>query len=406
MKRFISLTLLGGLTVVCLTWFASLIIRTSEEAAGRRGTARARAKRAEVTAGDILIGVPYHFNGAFPVKRGVTLATREINRAGGVLGRPLRLLFRDDGGNAGQASRVAQAFADNLDIVAVIGHPYSAVAVPTAIMYEYPGVLFISPVSMNSHLTKAGYKKVFRVNITDEAFSKKAVALASRKGYRRVAVYYRNDEYGRGMSGLFQREAEEYNVTVAHTSSYETGSDARTFLKEMEQWKRDRILDAIFLVCFTQEAPDILKAIRKKGIECPIIGALTMDDEWIVKEARGAAEGMTVLTIFHPDMPFPQTKRFVQAFEMAYGEQPRFYDAASYDAVRLLAHAMEKAGTTVPGRVADALRAVKDWPGVTGPHTATENGDMIKPIVHVKVVKGRIEYQGLLGKGVKEDLSQ
>jgi len=401
MKRIIPLILLACLTAVCVTWFASLVVRASEDAKCRRGAALARAGRAATATGDILIGVPYNFGGSFPVKRGAALAAKEVNASGGVLGRKIRLIFKDDGGNTQQAARVAQAFADNLDVVAVSGHPYSSIAVPTAIMYEYSGLIFTT-IAMNARLTKVGYRRVFRQNITDEVFSKEAVILADRSKYRKIAIYYRNDAYGRGMAGVFQREAELYGVTVTHTASYEPGSDQRVFAKDMNRWAQNQTFDAVFIVCFPREAPGILKAVRAADIQSPLLGSEGMAEDQIVKTAGYAAEGMTVLSIFHPDMPFPETREFVSAFEKAYGQTPQFYDAAAYDTVKLLAHAMAQAKTTVPDKVADALRQVKNWPGATGPHTTKENGDMVKPVVYIKVVDGKFRYQGMSGHGISQ----
>ena len=321
MKRIIPLILLTCLTAVCVTWFVSLVVRTSEDAKSRRGAALERARRAAVATGDILIGVPYHVGGSFPFKRGAALAAKEVNAGGGVLGRKIRLIFKDDEGNIQQAGRVAQAFADDLDVVAVVGHPYSSIAVPIAIMYEYPGLIFFT-IAMNARLTKAGYRRVFRNDITDEAFSKEAVILAGREKYRRIAIYYRNDAYGRSMAGVFQREAELYNVTVTLTASFEPGSNNRVFTKDMNRWGQNQTFDAVFIVCFPQEAPGILIAIRAAGIQSPLLGSVSMAEDQVVNTAGDAAEGMKVLSIFHPDMPFPETGNLCRPLKRLTPKRP------------------------------------------------------------------------------------
>ena len=84
---------------------------------------------------------------------------------------------------------------------------------------------------------------------------------------------------------------------------------------------------------------------------------------------------------------------FVRAFQKRYGLLPDVWAAQGYDAVKVLAHAMEEAGTTVPEKVAEVLHSTKDWPGVTGLHTFDENGDVIgKGIVKKRVQNGKFEY--------------
>ena len=84
---------------------------------------------------------------------------------------------------------------------------------------------------------------------------------------------------------------------------------------------------------------------------------------------------------------------FNKAFAARYGSIPDAYAAQAYDAIKLLGYAIQKAGTTVPEKVAQALYATKGWNGVTGSHTFDENGDMVqKPMDFQVVHNGKFEF--------------
>jgi branched-chain amino acid transport system substrate-binding protein len=106
-----------------------------------------------------------------------------------------------------------------------------------------------------------------------------------------------------------------------------------------------------------------------------------------------AAEGTIVGSVFHPDEPRPEVRRFSERFTERYRVPPDWAAAAAYDAVHLLTRAMQEARSSEPGDVAKALHAARDWPGVTGTFTFNEAGDAIdRHLVKLVVRHGRFEH--------------
>jgi branched-chain amino acid transport system substrate-binding protein len=129
------------------------------------------------------------------------------------------------------------------------------------------------------------------------------------------------------------------------------------------------------------------------GVTVPILGGDGLDSSQLWEIAGKASEGTIVASHFHPDVPRPEVKHFIAAFQEKYGVLPDVWAAQGYDAVNLLASAMEKGTTTIPHKVAEVLRSAKDWPGVTGLYTFDENGDAVGKNVIKKIVRnGRFEY--------------
>ena len=151
--------------------------------------------------------------------------------------------------------------------------------------------------------------------------------------------------------------------------------------------------DAIFIAGTMPEVAYLVEQARELGIGQPIVGGEGLATESFLEATGEAAEGIVVATYYHPDDPRPEVQQFNAAFQARYGMLPDVWAAQGYDAVKVLAHAMGMAGSTVPEQVAEELCSIAEWPGVTGPYTFQENGDVIgRPIVLTVVRDGAFEY--------------
>ena len=148
------------------------------------------------------------------------------------------------------------------------------------------------------------------------------------------------------------------------------------------------------------EAGVFITQARAVGIDVPIIGGDAMDNTSLIDIGGEDAEGTIVASNFHVDDPRPVVQHFVQVFNEKIGQMPNRDAAAGYDAVRVLAHAIEQAGSTVPEAVSQVLRTMAPWEGVTGMMAFDEKGDLADDVLIAKVVRnGRFEYlEALAGR--------
>ena len=359
---------------------------------GPQNVAEERARRAEANRGDILIGAawPWSSREDGMYGEGMQMAVDEINAAGGVLGRPVRVLKEDDHESVNEGRLVAQRFANNLDVVAVIGHLNSHVSIPAASIYENAGLLMLTPASTSPELTRLGFRRVFRSVNNDETVSREMVAYAVEKGYGRVVICYVRNEYGLGLANAFEQGATEVGIEIVDRQSYDPASSnrPRSFERMLDEWK-DQDFDAIFLAGMPPQAGYFVAQARASGIRAPIFGGDALDSMEMVESAGAASEGVVVASVFHPDNPRPEVQRFDRAFFDRYGKRPDSWAARGYEAVRLLAHAMEVAGSTVPDQVAAALRSLDGWPGITGAFSFDANGDVVGNAMVRAIVRNR-----------------
>lgn len=322
--------------------------------------------------GDIVIGVAWDFRGDY-FEEGVDLALEEINASGGIDGNQLQLIKADDQSSVTHGLSVAQSFANNLDIVAVIGHRKSSISIPTADIYDNAGILMLTPASTSPKLTKLGYKYVFSSIPNDEYFGEQLSQYAKDSGYRNIGIFYKNDDYGRGLANEFEDSSVKNGITIIdRISSY---SDFNDLKRIADKWITLDV-DAIFMAEDMPGGAEIIADIRKAGINVPIIGGNALDSETLGSVGGIAVEGTVVGSIFNPNDPNEKTTKFVKEFTDRYKVTPTTYAAQGYDAVHLLADAIQAAGSRVPMDVANSLRAMDSWVGVTGSHSFDSNGNV------------------------------
>lgn len=360
-----------------------------------------RARYAQDGTGDIVIGAawPWEARGATSLySDGMDLAVETINAHGGVLGRPLRLLRIDDMESVNQGRVVAQTLADNPEVVAVIGHLQSYVTIPAATIYENGGLVMVSPFSTSPKLTRQGHQRVFRTTFNDEQVGRQMAVLAHRRGFERVAILYMRNTYGRDLANAFEKRAKELGVNVIERQSYTAAADRMktSFGTVLRSWS-DLEIDAIFLAAAVPEAGVFITQARAAGIAAPVLGGDAMDSANLIEVGGADAEGTIVASNFHIDDPRPVVQQFVEVFEEKTGTPPNRSAASGYDAVQVLAHAIEQAGSAHPDQIAHALHTMPPWEGATGVMAFDERGDLANDMLIAKVVRnGDFEYFELL----------
>jgi branched-chain amino acid transport system substrate-binding protein len=367
------------LAVVCSLAACERAARPAEQ----RGVRAARAQS------DIAVAAawPWALRKEIRYGDGLDLAVDEINAQGGIGGRRLRLVRVDDKESIDGGLRAAQRIVSDPDIVAVIGHLQSFISVPAAAIYDLGGVVMIAPAATDPELTTRGYRRVFRITFTDRGIGRQLAEFAARSGYRRVGIEYIRNGYGRGLANAFEERASEVNIAVVARQSYDPTEQVsqRTFAAAVREWQNVE-MDAIFLAGETPSAGLFIAEARAGGIRVPIFGGDALGTPALMGVAARSAEGTVVATVYHPDASTAEAQRFVGAFSRRYKALPDAGAALAYDAVRVLADAIRRAGTSTPDAIATALHGLRGWNGVTGPLTFDERGDVVnRPLVKMVV---------------------
>lgn len=318
-------------------------------------------------------------------QRGIVLAVEQINGRGGIGGRPLRVVMRDDEGDGAKAAGIAQEFLSTPEIAAVIGHVNSGAMVAAANIYDR-GLPAVATTATSPDLTGIS-PWVFRVISSDSANGIDLARFATQLGRRRAAILYENNSYGRGLAAAFQRNFR------GRVISYDPIGDHDTDFEPFVSFYRREAPDIVFVAGTEASGMAFLREARRQRLAADFLGG----DGWTgVTMAPDAAEGAYVGTPFAASDPRPEAQRFVEAFRAKYQMEPDGNAALAYDATMLLAEAI-----TRRGRRRDAIRqylasldASTAYAGVTGAIRFRENGDPIgKGFVMTRVRRGELQVE-------------
>lgn len=319
-------------------------------------------------------------------KRGIDLATEEVNAQGGVGGRTLAVVALDDSSDGSRAVQVASQFLADPDILGVVGHIESGPMVAAARVYDR-GLPAVSSTATAPALSGIS-PWVFRVISSDSMNGHDIANYARRLGLVRAAVLYENTSYGRGLANAFTR-----HFAGAVVSRDPIASDSTSGLEPTLTYARLRRPDVVFVAGTAASGIGVLREARRQGMQATFIGG----DGWNGVVAAGPmAEGVIVATPFSAEEPRDEVQGFVQAFKRRYNVVPDANAALAYDATRLLARAIDEAGAS--------RTAIRDWlgerlgetpfRGVTGTIQFTPSGDVVgKGFVMARVKRGTLHVE-------------
>lgn len=321
------------------------------------------------------------------LRNGATLAFDEVNAEGGILGRRIEIVVGDDMARANEGVNVARNFArDARGIVAVLGHFNSGVSIPAGEIYNQAGIVMITPASTNPAVTGPGKPFVFR-NIPNDAQNGEILAqfVVGDLGAKRIAIYFANNEYGKGLAAVVREKAGTLGAEIVAEAPYDPAAD-EDFRPVLTAWKNAR-LDAVVFCGENPKGAQLIKQAREIGLAVPFAGGdgIASDELWTI--GGEAAEGTYVVSYFHPANPDPEVRAFLERYKARYGREPDVWAAQAYDAARLLVDAIRRAGSAEPAKIRDALAATDGWRGVTGPHRFRDGDAVGKRVIVTRVEK-------------------
>jgi branched-chain amino acid transport system substrate-binding protein len=321
------------------------------------------------------------------MKNAAELAVEQINALGGVKGRPLELVQRDDYADPDSAVFVATDLYE-AGVSAVIGHLFSGMTLAAAPVYNGGNdpVAAISPSSSSPDVSTAG-EYTFRICPSDLAHGA-ALARWVRDTLRleRGAVLYLNDQYGRGVRQTFVRDFIRRGGVLESIDPYLGDSpQVGPYLDRLV-----KIGGTGFLVVAGNrgEAEEILRQARQRGLTMPVVGGDGLEG---IESAGALAEGVYVSSAYLPTIATPANKAFLEAYRKKFPSAglPNQPAAATYDAVYLLRDVLERAGSKRADVRRELAKVGSENPafrGVTGTVAFDSKGDVPNQAVYIGVV--------------------
>ncbi len=294
---------------------------------------------------------------ADPERRGVEMAVEEINAAGGVLGRPLQLSIADNRCNPTEGVQSANKLINEDDVVAMIGAFCSSVTLaimPVVQRAEIPLVIDVSTAPViTEHMGPGKNEWAFRTSVTDAGMARALIEYLADEGeWQTIALVGEDTDYGRGGMAAFTELAEAKGIEVTRSETFTQNTPDFTAIINKIVASRP---DAIGMYMLGADMANFLKQYEAWGGQIPITGRF---DPGLLSKAqrdRGFLDGSIGVLPYAPEVDTTANREFVKAYEARNDEPPQFQSAYGYEAVYLLADAIERAGQAEPAAIRQAL---------------------------------------------------
>ena len=330
----------------------------------------------------------------FSFGEGAELALAEINQTGGVLGMPVEFVYREE-----LTEDVVQStteLTEDENVVAILGPLFSSHAVKVGPVATVPVLLGAT----GANVTETG-DFLFLV-ASSNALQAKLMAqfAADELGAKTAAMIWQNEDvYSIGFVEAFETNFMELGGDIVAKEIYETGD---TMFETQLASIKDANPDVLFLASFPPEVPLLMQQAREMGIESTFIGSDGWDDSLMFEnmDALPHLENSYYCTNFDPD-----ASEFIAAYETLFNNPANGIAASGYDAMKILAIAIEAAGSTNPMAIRDAISAITDYKGATSISHFDGNRHPVKSVGVFQIIDSKTQPYKVVGTETAFEIS-
>ena len=323
---------------------------------------------------------------------GLKLAVEEMNNAGGLLGKKIKLITYDDQWKPSEAATVVQKLINKDKVAAIIGEVASSRSKAGAQICQSSKIPMISPASTNPEVTAIG-DYIFRVCFIDpfQATVMSKFAINTLK-IKRVAVLQDvKNAYSTGLAEFFVKKFKEMGGEIIEIQSYQNGD--KDFKAQLTAIK-SKNPEGVFIPGYYTDVGLIAIQAREIGITQPLFGSDGWESEKLTEgKAADALEGCFFSTHVSAEDPSPNVQNFITKYKAKFNMMPDAMSFLAYDAGMILFDAIKRAGSIEADKIKNALASTKDFDGVTGKISMNEQRNAVKPAVILEIKGGKFKYK-------------
>ncbi len=327
---------------------------------------------------------------------GIQLAFKEVNAAGGVLGKQITLVQADNKSEPSEATNAITKLINQDKVVAVLGPVASSNVLATLQVGQDNKVPVLTATGTNTKITVDEGKTrpyAFRACFIDPFQGNVMANFAIKSMKAKTAVIYvdNSSDYSKGL-------AESFEAAFTQAGGQIVGKEA--FLQKDQDFKatitkiKGMNPDVVFIPAYYEEVGKIVKQARELGVTVPLLGTDGWDDPKVVEVASAAALNNTYFSNHYSSQDSdPRVAKFAEAYKKEYGQEPSALAALGYDAALMLIDAIKRANSTEPAKIRDALEQTKNLQVVTGIISLNEKHDPVKSAVVIEYKDGKQAFK-------------
>lgn len=342
---------------------------------------------------------PAAFYGAHQ-KWGIDMAVGEINANGGVLGKKLEVVYEDNRCNPAEAVKAVNALISQHEVVAIHGALCSSstlAVLPVVARAEVPLITSSSTAaSITSQIGESVNPWGFRSSVADDGMANAMVAFLKQQGVKRISIVGEESDYGRGGAEIFTKMLEANGMELVSADFVNpTAPDFSVIMTKLKANKPDRV--AVYFTSTPLEA--FIRQYETVRLGIPLTGRV--EANILLKAvspefaASGGLDGTAAVNPYTPEIDTPENKAFVAKFVEIAKETPNQPSFMAYEAIHVLAKAIEGAGEATPAAIREGLLKVQ-YPSILGEtinfdetHQAHNN------VVVTQIMGGKIVIVGM-----------
>ena len=309
------------------------------------------------------------------VAKGLDLALEEINAAGGVLGNPLILIYRDDESSPAAGVAVAEDLIQNEGVRLIIGPVSSSVTKVVAEVAQKNSVVLLSPSASAPVLSTAG-DYIFRNYPSDIIEGTAMAEFAKANGVRKVVIFAMEEEFGRGLNEVFRRRFESKSRKVLETFYFPPDASEEVFAPMIEQ-VRELEPQGVYIIAYVDQMANLLKQLDEAGCSALKMGSGAVTEDTLALAGDAADYLIYAKPKLDIESKDPKVASFVKAYTEKYGTPPDVFAAHAYDALYAMVMAIEEAQMAHPDSVKLQLLNL-DFQGAAGKTAFDERGDVTR----------------------------
>ncbi len=352
---------------------------------------------------DLKIGMIYELTGntasyGTSAANGAKLAFKEINAAGGVLGKQIQLVTADNKGEPSESANAMSKVISQNKVVAITGFTVSSCGIAASAVAEANKIPFVAAATVNPRVTvdeRTGKVKeyTFRACFIDSFQGTVGAnfALNGLKAKRTAVMTDTSSDYSKGLADVFKSTyTKDGGNVVAEEFYLQKDQDYKPILTKIKAQNPD----LIYIPGYYEDVGKIIKQARELGMNMPVLGGDAWDSPVLVEMGGAQALNNTFFTNFYSiEDKNPVSNAFVESYRKEYGKTPDSMAAMGYDAAKLLVDGIKRANSTEAGKIKDALSATKKFSSVSGEMSLNENHDAVRGVVIIELKDGKQVYK-------------
>ncbi len=360
-----------------------------------------KAKPAAPASNEIKIGGNFELTGGIAnfgkqTVNGIQMAFKEINAAGGVNGKQLKLILADNKSEPAEATNAVTKLITQDKVVAVLGPVASSNVLATLQVAQDNKIPVLTATGTNEKITVDGGKVrpfAFRGCFIDPFQGKVMANFATNTVKAKTAVIFvdQSSDYSKGLKQSFEEAFVKNGGKVLSTEAFlQKDQDFKATLTKIKGLNPE----VVFIPAYYEEVGKIVKQARELGINIPLLGTDGWDDPKVVEIAGAKALNNTFFSNHYSSQDTdPAVVKFVAAYKKEYNQEPSALAALGYDSGLMIADAIKRAGSTEGAKIAEALAKTKDLKVSTGILTIDANHNPVKSAVVIEMKDGKQTFK-------------